>query len=45
MKRLDRSEQKAMRPFGGAIECQAHVADTLVVSALGRAAFIGGESL
>ena len=45
MKRLDRSEEKAMRPFGGAVECQVLVADTLVLRAPGRAAFIGGESL
>jgi hypothetical protein len=42
---LDRSEHKAMRPFSGAIECQVHVAETLVVRAPGRAASIGGESL
>ena len=45
MNRFDRSEQKARRPFGGAMECQARVAGTLVVRAQGRAAFIGGESL
>jgi len=45
MKQLDRSEQKTMRPFGGAPECFVREAETLVVRQPGRDASAQETSL